>query len=176
MKHYSRHASRAVLSLLPFPALDSPPSRRVMTRLNDDTAITRTETCQNTSQRRHGQDEVRDVSRHVSNMPGMRLQGPNDETGFRRLCPWYVFFTFSCLISSPKLETRVSSCFFYFLFPTLPPQDVSATRLVYLFPSFTTRARDMLFLNYTMNEQQRGFRKKKGATKGVVSFFILHHT
>jgi len=98
----------------PFPCPRLPP-RRVMTRLDDDTATTRSETCQNTSRRRHGHDEVQDVSRHVSNTPGMRLQGPNDETGFRRLCPWYVFF-FSCLLSSPKLETRVSSCFFIFFF------------------------------------------------------------
>ena len=50
-------------------------------------------------------DEVRDVSRHVSTTThaanggegegGMRIQGPNDETRFRRLCP--------------RLETRLQA-------------------------------------------------------------------
>ena len=59
-----------------------------------DMATTRTETCRNTSRRRHGPwrgpRRVKTRLEHAGN----EVAGPNDETGFRRLCPWCVFFSF----------------------------------------------------------------------------------
>ena len=40
---------------------------------------------------------------------GTRRWGPNDETGFRRLCPWYIFF-FSFFLILFTIRTRDASC------------------------------------------------------------------
>ena len=101
--------------------------RRVETRLDDDT----------------GHDEVRDVSRHVLNTPGMRSQGQTTKQGFV-VCAlgasFFLFFLFSFI--SKARDTRLEPFFSYFLYHHhhQGPRRVSDSGFLFFILLFITKA------------------------------------
>jgi hypothetical protein len=142
------NASRRVFSPFPCPRL---PPRRVMTRLDDDTATTRTRRVKTRLDDDTGHDEVQDVSRHVSNTPGMRSQGQTTKPCFVVCALGAFFFFFSLSFSSfatRARDTRLEPFFSYFLYHHhhhhQGPRRVSGSGFLFFFFYFLfiTKARD----------------------------------